>query len=78
MAADIEGLLSEAMKLPPDARGILAARILESLEEGETLSPSEWERAWGPELKRRMRDLDSGAVQGIPWSEVERELEEQD
>jgi putative addiction module component (TIGR02574 family) len=32
------------------------------------------EQAWRTEIALRVRDLDSGAVQSIPWDEVRRQL----
>ena len=57
-----------AMALPESERADLAHQLLESLENGSTLHP-----AWGPELRRRLAEIDSGAVKPIPWEEVKRE-----
>lgn len=35
---------------------------------------SDIEEAWDAEILRRIEELESGAVQGIPWSEVKRRL----
>jgi putative addiction module component (TIGR02574 family) len=32
------------------------------------------EEAWDAEIKRRVEDLESGAVEGIPWPEVRERL----
>lgn len=33
------------------------------------------EAAWVTEIERRMSELDSGAVQGIPWEDVKERLQ---
>ncbi|MEO7033395.1 MAG: addiction module protein, partial [Polyangiaceae bacterium] len=41
--------------------------LLDSVEGPEDM---EWTAAWASELNRRVEELDSGAVQGIPWEQV--------
>jgi hypothetical protein len=38
------------------------------------LSPQEWEAAWGPELERRVREIDEGKVELIDGDRVMAEL----
>lgn len=69
MAPDPGKLLEEALKLSPEARAALAASLLKSLDaevdEGV-------EAAWADEIATRNRELDSGAVTPVPWSEARR------
>jgi len=67
MSADATKLLNEALSLPAEARAALAARLIDSLD--ETVDPDA-ERLWAEEIARRLRELDEGRVQSIPWSEV--------
>jgi putative addiction module component (TIGR02574 family) len=46
--------------------------LLESVEGPEE---PEWAEAWAAELDRRVRELDEGRVQGVPWSEVKAKME---
>ena len=63
MTHDESRLLSEALKLPPEARAALAGSLLDSLE--GPMDP-EAESAWEAEVAMRVREMDSGAVTGIP------------
>lgn len=67
-AADI---LKDALELPTEARAALAGSLLDSLD---TEVDEDAEAAWAAEVSRRVRELDSGIVQTIPWAEVRRRL----
>jgi len=71
MAVDASKLLNEALSLPPEARAALAATLIESLD--ETVDPDA-EAEWAREIARRLKDLDAGRVQTIPWAEVRRSI----
>jgi len=48
-----------------------------SIDDAE-LSPEEQaahDAAWAPEIRRRLAEITSGAVETIPWSVVKAELE---
>jgi putative addiction module component (TIGR02574 family) len=65
-------LLQHALQLPADDRLALASELLESVEGPE--DPA-WADAWAAELDRRVRELDQGRVQGVPWTEVKAKME---
>lgn len=69
MPSAINQLYRQAMKLPEKARGDLASRLIESLdpEKEEDLEP-----AWAEEIRRRLRDIDSGKEKLIPWRKARR------
>ncbi len=69
MTPDPAKLLQEALRLSPEARAALAVSLLESLEEDVDESA---EAAWADEIAKRLRELDSGAVTPVPWSEARR------
>lgn len=71
MRPDPGKLLEEALKLSPEARAALAASLLESLEEDVDEGA---EAAWAAEFAKRVRELDSGAVMPVPWSEARRQI----
>ena len=71
MAEDAAELLTHALKLPPAARAALADSLIDSLD---AEVDEDAEEAWKGEIARRVRDLDSGAVQTIAWDEVRRQL----
>ncbi len=64
--------MEEALKLPPEARAILADALLESVESAE--NGDVVEKEWRVEIERRLGDLDSGAVNLVPWSEAQRRI----
>lgn len=65
-------ILEEAMRLPIEARAALAAKLIESLD---SWVDEDAEAAWAVEITRRLREIDSGAVQTIPWAQVQAEIE---
>ncbi len=73
MASSAKRLLDEALRLPQDERGELAARLLESLDD-DTDDPAEVQRAWDAEIERRLREVQDGAAELIDGEEFLREL----
>ncbi len=71
MKQDPTDLLKEALKLPPEARAALAGCLLESLDQEVDEGA---EAAWQVEIDRRLREIDSGKVKPIPWSEARRKI----
>ena len=71
MKQDPNDLLKEALKLPPEARAALAGSLLDSLDQEVD---EDAEAAWHAEIDRRLRELDSGTVKPIPWSEARRRI----
>ncbi len=60
-------ILEAARRLPPSEINWL---IGELLQEGDGSSAAEIEASWGDEIKRRLDEIDSGAVKMIPGEEV--------
>ena len=71
MTPDPAKLLEEALKLSPESRAALAASLLQSLDEEVD---EDAKAAWAAEIAKRIRELDSGAVMAIPWSEARRRI----
>jgi putative addiction module component (TIGR02574 family) len=71
MARSARQLFEEAMKLDLEERATLMRLLIETLdsdaEEGV-------EDAWRVEIERRMAELDSSAVETIPWEELRARL----
>ncbi len=72
MSKDVAELLSEALRLPTEARAVLAESLLESLD--SELDPGA-EEAWRQEIQQRLHDIDSGAVELISWPDAQRRLQ---
>ncbi len=71
MGRDLNELFREAAQLPDEDRAALAGLLLESIEPGPE---PEVESAWAAEIERRVAEIESGAVEMIPWEEVREEL----
>jgi len=69
MANPARRLESEALKLSPKERARLAERLISSLDDH---SDPDSERLWLEEAERRLDELLSGKVAGIPADEVFR------
>jgi len=72
MSPNAQRILEEARQLPPDEREWLAECLL---IKDESLSAAEVEAAWGDEIKRRLDEIDSGAVKMIPHEEFMADLD---
>lgn len=71
MRRSAQKLFEEAMRLEPQERAALTGLLIESLEPD---SEEGVEQAWVAEIERRMAEVDSGAVQTIPWEELRARL----
>ena len=71
MKRDAGDILKDALDLPPEARAAIAGTLLNSLDDQVDEGA---EAAWEAEITRRVNELDSGKVRGIPWAAVKRRL----
>ncbi len=69
MPTPIEQIRAEAMKLSPEERAELAEMLWLSVDSAE-----EVEAAWDEEIARRIRQIDAGEVECVPWDTVMAEL----
>ena len=69
MNATAKQLYDNALHLPDSERAELAAWLIESLDPDVD---REVDEAWDAEIKRRIDELDSGAVAAVPWPEARR------
>ncbi len=65
MPTPIEHIEAEAMKLSPEERADLAEWLWSSVHSAE-----EVEAAWDAEIARRIRQIDAGEVECLPWDAV--------
>lgn len=70
MKPKVEEVLRFALELGDSERAEVAARLLDSLELLDTGS----EAAWDAEIERRAGELESGAVEGVAWEELQQRL----
>jgi len=67
MKQNIAEILKEALKLPPEARAALAGTLIDSLD--ETID-TDAESAWEAEIVVRLKEIDEGTVNLVPWAEA--------
>lgn len=64
-------VLEAALALPEEDRWELVDRLLPTLDDG---SDTDLHPSWDEEIARRVREIESGQVKGIPWSEVRKSI----
>jgi putative addiction module component (TIGR02574 family) len=67
-------LLAAALSLPEDQRAELARNLLDSLDDGQDLSPDEWKAAWSDEIERRVHEIRTGKADLIDGDEALRQV----
>jgi len=67
MSRSVQEILEDARQLPPDEVDWLVESLLIK-EQSEQLA--EIEAAWDGEIKRRLDEIDSGAVKTVPLEDV--------
>lgn len=67
----MDDVVRRALDLKEEDRAEVAARILDSLE---TRGSEEADAAWVKELEKRAAEMESGAVAGVSWEEVQEHL----
>ena len=65
MSTQFEILEAEVLKLVSADRALLAERLIASLDEDDEI-----ESAWAVEIKRRVAEVESGTIVGMPFEEV--------
>jgi len=71
MARSARELFDEAMRLDPAERATLIRLLIDTLD---AESEEGAEDAWRAEVERRITELDSGAVEAVPWEELRARL----
>jgi len=72
MMRSADDVLRDALALPAEDRAKIAGTLIESLD--DDVVDEGVEGLWSAEIARRIAEIDSGTVQLVPWSEVERRL----
>ena len=71
MERDVAEVLRDALAFPPEVRAALIDSLISSLDQAVDAGAEE---AWREEIYRRLQQIDSGAVQLIPWEDARRRL----
>ena len=61
----LQEIWSQALRLPPSERALLAQHLIASLDEEDEI-----EQAWADEAARRWEALVSGEVEAVPVADV--------
>ena len=69
---DTTTLLEQALSLPEHERARIAARLLESLDEG---TQDDIDAAWAAEIERRCAAVDDGTLATSDWKDVRARIE---
>ena len=71
MKAEVQRVIDQTMKMPPNDRATIAQHLIASLDE---VADKEVEKAWQEEIQHRLTQLDSAEAECIPWEEVKSRL----
>jgi putative addiction module component (TIGR02574 family) len=71
MERDATEVLREALALSPEVRAALIDSLIGSLDQEADAAAEE---SWREEINRRLHQIDSRAVDLIPWEEAHRRL----
>lgn len=71
MPITLEEIVAEAGQWPPEQIGELVGRLTEKLHDQDPGA----EAAWNEVIDRRLQEIQTGRVQGIPAAEVFAEVE---
>ena len=66
MTITLDQIVEETRHWPPEKVGELVGRLTEDLHAGDL----ETEAAWKTEISRRIEEIETGKVQGVPPEEV--------
>jgi putative addiction module component (TIGR02574 family) len=66
-----EELFEAAMALSLDERAKLAQELIASLDDPPD---ADAEEAWNAEIGKRVRELQDGTVEAVPWAEAEKRI----
>jgi putative addiction module component (TIGR02574 family) len=71
MSRDLRDQFRDVFELPESERATLAGLLIESLDPPPD---RDVEELWAAEEERRWREIESGAVETVPWEEVRARL----
>jgi putative addiction module component (TIGR02574 family) len=74
MPRTLTELAEDAAELPGDEQLKLARMLLE-LSESDSGPEAEVQEAWDKEIERRLHEVRSGKVKGVPLAEVKKRIE---
>jgi len=69
----VEGIIAQALKQTEKERARIVERLISSLDQNVD---QDVELAWQEEIGSRLREIDSGVAECIPWEDVRSRLYE--
>jgi len=70
----LEQVRADAAQLSDDDRELLMVELAASLRPQTPEEQEAYDREWEAEIERRLRDIDEGREQLIPWKDVRARL----
>jgi putative addiction module component (TIGR02574 family) len=67
-------LRDEVLRLPVEARARLVDELLHSLDQDDEIDQAEHDAAWGTEIAERLREVDAGESQPVPWRKARQRI----
>jgi putative addiction module component (TIGR02574 family) len=74
MPKTLDQVAQDAAELPASDR-LKLARLMLDLTDAEPASPDQLQSEWDEEIQRRLKELRSGQVTGVPLEDVKRRIE---
>jgi putative addiction module component (TIGR02574 family) len=71
LSSEAQQLFEAAMKLPEPERAKLADKLAMTVD---PMADPEWQAAWGPEIARRIAEVENGTAKLHDWEDVRRRL----
>ncbi|HVX15826.1 MAG TPA: addiction module protein [Pirellulales bacterium] len=73
LSSEAQQLFEAAMKLPERERAKLIDKLALSVD---PMADPEWQAAWGPEIARRIAEVDNGTAKLHTWHELQHLVED--
>ena len=67
----VNRIIDQALQQPEKERARIAEKLISSLDQTIDL---DFELAWQQEIDKRLKEIDSGTVECIPWEDVRSKL----
>lgn len=67
----VDSIISQALQKPENERARIAETLISSLDQTIDLDT---ELAWQEEIEKRLKEIDTGNVQCLPWKNIRRRL----
>jgi putative addiction module component (TIGR02574 family) len=73
LSSEAQHLFEAAMKLPQRERAKLAEKLALTVD---PMTDPEWQAAWGPEIARRIAEVESGTAKLHTWDELQQMMQD--